>query len=320
MRSSLLAIALLTVSCAPAEPAQSYHLISGSVPFDKGPDGNSVILDAPDGLVVVDTGRHPDHSAKILAYARERGRPVAAVVNTHWHLDHTTGNWDVRQTYPQVQVYASAALEGALATYLRNSREQTEAALADPQTTATQRAQMMRALAVTDQPDRIRPSKVIADSGPMTIAGRQLDVHLAKFAASEGDVWLYDPEAKLAIVGDLVVDIVPFMDKACAVGWLRALDEINKTSFETLIPRHGPVMDRASFSAWKTAFTDFVTCARSQAPKEQCIAGWERGAARFIDDAHRNYVRGAADYYLTARLRSSLAEQQRYCRPLKPEA
>jgi glyoxylase-like metal-dependent hydrolase (beta-lactamase superfamily II) len=321
MRSCLLATALLTASCASAEPASpAFHLIPGAVPLDKGPDGNSVILDAPVGLIVVDTGRHPEHSARILAFARERRRAIAAVVNTHWHLDHTTGNWDIRETYPEVQVLASDALEGALATYLKKSSEQTDAMLADPKTSTMQRDQIVRASAVTDQPDRIRPSRVVVASGRMAIAGRQLDVHLAKFAASEGDVWLYDPEAKLAIVGDLVVDIVPFMDTACADGWLRALDEIEQTPFATLIPGHGPVMDRAAFTEWKTAFTDFVACGRSRAPKEECVAGWERGASRFIDNAHRNYVREAANYYLTTRLRSSKEEQQRYCKPLKPEA
>ena len=320
MRSFMLAMMLLA-GCASAEPAApAFHLIPGAVPPDKGPDGNSIILDAPDGLIIVDTGRHPEHSAKILSYARERGRPIAAIVNTHWHLDHTTGNWDIRQAYPQVQVLASNALEGALVTYLKKSRAQTEAMLADPKTSAMQRDQILRARSVTDQPDRIRPNRVVGQSGTMTIAGRQIDVRLAKFAASEGDVWLYDPEAKLAIVGDLVVDIVPFMDTACADGWLRGLGEIEQTSFETLIPGHGPVMDRAAFTTWKKAFTDFVTCGRSQAPKEDCVAGWERGAARFIDDAHRNYVREAANYYLTTRLRASDEEQQLYCKPLGPGA
>ncbi len=157
MRSCLLATALLTASCASAEPAApAFHLIPGAVPLDKGPDGNSIILDAPDGLIVVDTGRHPEHSAKILAYARERGRPIAAIVNTHWHLDHTTGNWDIRQAYPQVQVLASDALEGALATYLKKSRDQTEAMLADPKTSAMQRDQIVRARS-GDRPARPDP-------------------------------------------------------------------------------------------------------------------------------------------------------------------
>ena len=38
-----------------------------------------------------------------------------------------------------------------------------------------------------------------------------------------------DRKERLAIVGDLVVDIVPFMDTACADGWLKALDEIEQT-------------------------------------------------------------------------------------------
>ena len=321
MRFVLLAVTLLAANCASAEPAAPpFHLIPGAVPLDKGLDGNSIVLDAPDGLIVVDTGRHPEHSAKIIAHARERGRPIAVVVNTHWHLDHTTGNWDIRQAYPQVQVVASNALEGALATYLKTSRAQTDKMLADPNISVMQRDQIVRAMAVTDRPDRIRPNVVVERSGTMTVAGRKADVRLAKFAASEGDVWLYDPQAKLAIVGDLVVDIVPFMDTACAEGWLRALDEIERTSFETLIPGHGPVMDRAAFTTWKAAFANFVSCGRSAAPKEQCITGWERDAARFIDEAHRKYVREAANYYLATRLRSSREEQQRYCKPLKPAA
>jgi glyoxylase-like metal-dependent hydrolase (beta-lactamase superfamily II) len=319
MRKTGLALLLLaTASCASAK-SEPFHLIPGAVPLDKGPDGNSIILDAPDGLIVVDTGRHPEHARAILDYAKERGRPIAAIVNSHWHLDHTTGNWDLRQAYPQVQVYASGALEGALATYLKKGRANADQMLADPKTPAAEKDQILRGRAVIDHPERIRPNHVVSASGVTKIAGRSLDVHLARFAASEGDVWLYDPKTKLAIVGDLVVDIVPFMDTACADGWLKALGEIEQTPFTTLIPGHGPVMTRADFATWSKAFTNFVDCGRSKAPKEQCVAGWEKDAARFIDQAHRDYVHEAADYYLTTRLRSSHAEQQLYCTPLAPK-
>ena len=312
-----LAVVLVVVGCSAPAVAEPYHLIPGAVPLDKGPDGNTVVLDAPRGLIVFDTGRHPEHARAILDYAKARHRPIAAVINSHWHLDHTTGNWDIRSAYPHVAIYASGALEGALATFLKTSREQTEAALADPKTSPATRDQLERGVAVIDHPDRIRPNHVIAKPGRMRIAGRPLDVHLAKFAATEGDVWIYDPGSRTAIVGDIVVGLVPFMDTACADGWAKALGEVAKAPFKTLIPGHGEPMTRADFRQWRAAYTNFVACGRSPADKAQCVAGWQRDAAKFIDAAHKTYVDGAAAYYLDTRLRSSPDEQQRYCKPLR---
>jgi glyoxylase-like metal-dependent hydrolase (beta-lactamase superfamily II) len=311
------AVGLLFASFAGAAgAAEPFHLIPGAVPLDSGPDGNTIVVDAPKGLIVVDTGRHPEHAQAILDYAKARGRPIAAIVNSHWHLDHTTGNWDIRKAYPRVEVYASDALKGALVTFLADSKANAEAALADPKTNAMQRDQILRGRAVLDHPERIAPDRVIATSGRMRIAGRPLDVHWAKFAATEGDVWIYDPKTRVTIAGDLVVDIVPFMDTACPEGWSKALGEVAKVPFKRLIPGHGAVMTRADFAAWRTAYDNFVNCGHSTAAKATCVDGWSHDAAKFIDAAHKDYVREAADYYLTTRLRSSPEEQQRYCRPL----
>src|SRR6185436_20904869 len=88
-----------------------WHLIPGTLEPDRGPDGNSVFLDAPDGLILVDTGRHPAHRDRLLAYASERGRPIVAIFNTHWHLDHSTGNAELRAAFPQAPLYATNAID-----------------------------------------------------------------------------------------------------------------------------------------------------------------------------------------------------------------
>lgn len=295
----------------------SYHLIPGSVPLDRGPDGNSIFLDAQQGLILVDTGRHPEHAAKLLAYAKERGRPIAAIVNTHWHLDHTTGNYDIRTAYPKAQVYATTAIDGALTGFLARGREQADKRLADPKTPADERAQLLRARYRLDHPETLRPTIPVTKAGTMKIAGRKLDVHVAPFAATEADLWLFVPEEGLVIAGDLVVDIVPFMDTACPDGWRRALDEVAATPFTTLIPGHGAPMNRARFLQWKAAFNRFVDCGRSTKLKDECVAGWKRDATPFIDARHADYVAEAAGYYLETRLRSSPEEQQKYCEPLK---
>jgi len=298
-----------------------YHLIPGRVPLDwQGPDGNTIVLDAPHGLIVVDTGRSPQHAQAILDYAKSQGKPIAAIFNSHWHLDHTTGNHDLRQAYPEAQVYATTAIEGALAGFLGGGREQADKTLADPKVPGPQKAQIRRGRYRTDNPDTLRPTRPVTQTGPVSIAGRELDLHVARFAATEADLWIYDPKAKVAMVGDLVVDIVPFMDTACADGWAKALDAVAAVPFTTLVPGHGPVMDRTDFLTWKTAFNNLLSCARSDADKKLCIAGWQKDAAKLIDEAHREYVAAALDYYIDTRLRSSPDEQQKYCKPLTAAA
>ena len=318
MRAIVPGLVLLAASSAVNAATTPYHLIPGRVPLDwQGPDGNTVVLDAPKGLIVIDTGRSPKHAQAILDYAATLHRPIAAIVNTHWHLDHTTGNYDLRQVYPDAKVYASTAIEGALLTFLAKGLSGPDKALSDPAVPQARKDQILRGRYRIAHPDTLRPTDAIVKSGKLTIAGRTLDVHLAKFAATEGDVWLYDPKSRTVMVGDLVVGIVPFMDTACPDGWRKALSEISGVPFRTLIPGHGAVMSRADFAAWRTAYDRFVDCGHSNADKKTCVDGWSRDAAKFIDPGHRDYVREAADYYLTSRLRSSPEEQQRYCKPLK---
>ena len=246
-------LALLAWSSAASAAPEPFHFIPGAVPMNRGPDGNTVIFDAPQGLVVFDTGRHPDHAQAILDYAKLRHRPVAAIVNSHWHLDHTTGNWDLRQTYPHVAVYASNALEGALATYLRQGREQGDKLLADPNTPAAQRAELLRGRSVVDRPERIRPDHIIRRSQRTRIGGRWFEVHLSRFAATEGDVWLYDRNSRTAVVGDLVVGIVPFADTACVDGWAKALKEIDRVPFVTLAAGPVPLKPDTAIGPWAIA-------------------------------------------------------------------
>ena len=115
--SFVLTLALAqTVSSAPAPPAArevapDTYLLPGAMLLERGPDGNTVIVVAPEGLIVIDTGRHPWHSDGILAFARTRRLGVAAIVNTHWHLDHSSGNKRVKAAHPAAKVYATRAVD-----------------------------------------------------------------------------------------------------------------------------------------------------------------------------------------------------------------
>ena len=316
MRAAILAALLcLGVQPSAASASPDWHLIPGQIDpaGRKGPDGNSIFLDAPQGLILVDTGRHPEHAAALLAYARERGRPIAAIFNTHWHLDHSTGNTEIRAAFPDAPLYASNAIEGALTGFFVDSRRRTEQALAAGQIPESARPEIMRAFETMDHPDRLRPTRPVIRSGPMNVAGRRLQVNLAPWAATEGDVWIYDAHDRLVIAGDLVVGPVPFMDTACPEGWRDALDRIAAIPFVTLIPGHGSPMDRPAFLAWRLAYDAFVDCGRSDRPRAECVAGWRRDAARFIPAGSEALVERLAGYYLDSRLRVSPEARRLHC-------
>lgn len=315
--AALAALAAFAAACACAEPAASlWHVVPGTFEPNRGPDGNSVFLDAPEGLILVDTGRHPGHRDRLLAFARERGRPIAAIVNTHWHLDHSTGNAELRAEYPDAPVYATTAIEGALTGFFPQSRAAAERLLASGEATPAQRAEIERGFAAMANADALRPTRPVTQSGEMRIAGRSLRVNVARFAATEGDVWIHEPAAGLVIAGDLVVAPVPFMDTACPEGWRRALDEIAATPFTTLIPGHGEPMDRPAFLAWRAAFDNLLDCAASDRSRQQCVDGWIGDARRFIAPGDERRIGEMAGYYIDTRLRSAGAEKQRFCRSL----
>src|SRR4051812_25205852 len=303
MKLILILLALLCLGARPLAP--DWHLIPGSFEPNRGPDGNSVFLDAPAGLILVDTGRHPAHRDRLLAYARSRGRPIVAIFNTHWHLDHSTGNGEVRAAFPRAPLYASNAIEGALAGFPARSPADAARALAVGEIPETNRAEVQRFLAVMDHPESLRPSRPVIRSADMAIGGRRLQVNLAPFAATEGDVWLYDRAEGLIVAGDLVVAPVPFMAPACPQGWRRALDRIAALPFATLIPGHGEPMSRVQFLAWRRAYDNFVDCGASERPRADCIGGWRRDAAQFIPAGRGAIIDQLAGYYLDTRLRSA---------------
>ncbi len=157
--------AAATAASPPAAPtafsvAPGVTLLRGAILPGRGPDGNTVVFDAPAGLVVVDTGRHDWHSDAILALARERKRPVAAILNTHWHLDHSSGNGRIKAEFPGAPVYTTNAIDRALAEggFLARNLESARAMLDDPTISDAQEAEVRIFMATMADRDVCAPT------------------------------------------------------------------------------------------------------------------------------------------------------------------
>ncbi len=322
MRWAALLLAPSAFAVPSAAVAQApYVLLPGHIDLEIGPDGNSVILDAPDGLVVVDTGRHEAHAARILDHARAVGKPVVAVVNTHWHLDHTTGNRELLSAHPRARLLATDAVSGALTGFLAAAPQRARDRAADQTLSEDERARARRTLAALEDRAALVPETPVAVGGAVELGGRRFALRVARSAATEADLWLLAPDEGLAVVGDLVVAPVPFFDTGCEEGWRAALTDVAAAEWRSLIPGHGAPMTRDDFARWRMAFEAWLDCAGSDRPAGQCAEGWMRDAAGFHTADEAPGVRMLAEAYVAEVLRAPAEERMAYCAsPARPQA
>jgi glyoxylase-like metal-dependent hydrolase (beta-lactamase superfamily II) len=298
---------------APQGVATGVWMVPGGIPPDRQPDGNSVIFDAPAGLIVVDTGRHSWQREAILALARAQKKKIVAIVNTHWHLDHVSGNPDLRAAYPGLRVYASDAIDAALTGFLASSAQDSAEYLNDPQVPPEMRDDIRGDLLTIKNGAALRPDAVISVSGTLTLGGRLLRVNLAPDAATAGDVWLYDEQSRVAVLGDLVTLPAPFLDTACPEGWKVAMQQVAATPFEVAIPGHGGAMTRAQFLLYQAAFEAFIACSNSVRPQDECATGWAESIRTLLADdlPEQQRAREMAGYYV--RLLRANGGRSKYC-------
>lgn len=305
----LSALAASAFAQAPPEPrkvAPGVWLIPGGILPKRQPDGNTVVFRAPKGLVVMDTGRHAWHRQAILDFATARRRPIVAIVNSHWHLDHVSGNPALKAAFPGAKVYASHAIDEALTGFLAKSAADAAGYL-EPGKLPPETQEDIRAdLATIKAGEALKPDVAITASGVRDLGGLKLRLNLAPDAATAGDVWLYDPKSKVAAVGDLVTLPAPFLDTACPQGWRAALAQVWATPFELAIPGHGAPMTRGQFALYRQAFDDLVGCAASERGKADCAGAWTKAVTPLLgaDPAQAKRAQGMTEYYVQDVLRA----------------
>lgn len=300
-------------SPAPESLAPDVFLVPGTFVRGSQPDGNTVVFRSTEGLLVVDTGRHAEHVQAILSLAASTRLPVRAVVNTHWHLDHVSGNPAIRRAHPGAEVVASDAIEDALAGFLARYRKQLEAMLAEEKDPAARR-RWTDEIGRIDAGSALGPTRVLRQGETLTLAGRRVELGLATGAATAGDVWLFDPASGVLAAGDLVTLPAPLLDTACPEGWRVAVARLSDVPFRTLVPGHGRPMNRADLGRWRTALDRLLACAATEAPANACADGWVADLGPLLPDADRPFARELLGYYVPEVLRAPPSKVAERCR------
>lgn len=307
LRTVCLALAALlpATSLASAQPvAPGIEWIAGRFAIGAQPDGNSVLIDAPEGWIVVDTGRHPAHVRSVLERVHASGRPVRVIVNTHWHLDHIGGNRALRAAFPEARLLASDAIVDARSGFLADHRRQLVDELAKRPVNDPSRGDLQREIDVIDDAAASTPDLRITAPATLDLAGRRLRIGLERHMVTAGDVWLFDPLSGVLIAGDLVTLPVPLFDTACPDRWTLALEQFAALPFRRLIPGHGSPLDRGQFVVYRESYYRLLRCSTSGSSSSTCVDGWLRDAGELIPKEQEPLARSLLAAYLDRNLRA----------------
>lgn len=197
---------------------------SGNIP---GLGGNTAVLRTAGGAVIVDTMSLPLQGSRIRELAeRVGGGPTQAIINTHYHLDHTHGN-------PAFAAGSRIVSTDATLAYLR----------------------AWDADAWTGGAEATLPNETFARETELRIGGKTIRCLHPGAGHTGGDLVALFVEDRVLAAGDLFFhDRYPFVDLEAggsAQHWIAALDRVLALDFERVIPGHGVVTDKQGLRAFQ---------------------------------------------------------------------
>ena len=225
--------------------------------------GNTTVIIGDRQAFVVDAGFLPSTAREDIAQIRRwTDKPIAFLLDTHFHNDHNFGNRAYLDAFPALTIVAQVETKkdmdrfgpGSAArakAYSRSLRQMLDrgGTKDGPTLTAAERAEVQHALA--------RQRAALAELEPVTfqsatltfdhdftvdLGHREVQVKFLGRGNTAGDAVVFLPGERIAVAGDLVVHPMPYVDDGYPSEWGRTLRSLLALSPETIVPGHGPVL------------------------------------------------------------------------------
>src|SRR5437867_3961569 len=191
---------------------------------------NTTVYLTDEGVILVDTKferNHDDIMAKVKGLT---DKPIKYIINTHAHVDHTGGN---AKMLPGVEIIGSTRLRDAMA-----------------------KGKLPGA-----------PTVTFTDEMRIFLSGKEVVVRHFGPCHTDGDTWIYFPARKAIASGDCFntgngqgVNLtgsptfafyIDYNGGGSFMGRMKAADAALKLDWDTVVPGHGPISKRSTFTKWR---------------------------------------------------------------------
>ena len=230
---------------------------------DGFPQSNTTVIIGDRSVLVVDSCLLPSTAKQDVEQIRQwTNKPVAFLVNTHWHFDHTMGNATYAAAFPEVQIVAQtntnktivAFNQGAADRYytrearFRKVLETGKNADGTPLTDGDRKdyeeaiAGLGSTVAEFKSTHQLNPNVIFDRELTIDLGNRPVQIRFLGRGNTGGDTIVYLPNEKILMTGDLLDHPVPYMFGGFPVDLVDRLHEMAQMNAQTIVPGHGDVL------------------------------------------------------------------------------
>jgi glyoxylase-like metal-dependent hydrolase (beta-lactamase superfamily II) len=212
----------------------------------EGQGGNITVAVGSDGIIMVDGQFAPLHDKIKAAVAKISPLPIKYLINTHYHGDHVGGNGPFHKDGATIVAHDNIRVRLAAGTTNGLTGNKTPPVESDALPTDTY---------------QVGGKKI-------EVGGRVAEINHVINAHTDGDSWIYFPDANVLALGDTFSRFFPNIDWANGGGidgmilandrYLKAANDQTK-----IVPGHGALATKANLQE----FRDMLVAARDKVKK-----------------------------------------------------
>ena len=211
-----------------------------------GPGGNVVVLNGPDGKIVVDTFVSPAWPKLKESLDGIGNAPLKFVIDTHWHFDHTDNN---------------APLHAAGASIL--AHENTKKRMSEPHDLP------VFGFHFDASPAEALPQQTFTATHKMQANGETLALQYIPPAHTDTDIYIHFQQGNVIHMGDTFFNgMYPYIDSSTGGkidGMIAAADKLLPlaNNYTRIVPGHGPLGNKGDLAK----FRDILVTVRDRVQK-----------------------------------------------------
>lgn len=189
----------------------------------EGDGGNVAVYITNEGVILVDDKYDQDHDMIMEKIKSVTSQPVKYVLSTHYHADHSGGN---AKFLPTAEVISTANARKNIVDKVQSNA-----------------------------PPGVMPARItFTNETSVFLGGKEVRARYMGRGHTNGDAIMYFPALKVIHTGDMMAGTSPLIDYpggGSLIEWTKTLDEAMKLDFDTVIPGHGPVTNKAGLMTYR---------------------------------------------------------------------